>query len=227
VRIRQKCRKIIIGLIISLSALMFGYSLKEITSVPIKKIMEEYSITSVEALTAQSILIGILPIGSILGAIITKFLIKRFRRLVGIYIFTVVNIVAVILINITTFPTLIVGRFIEGVCIGYYCAIAPVYLKEIAPKELRKMLGLFFSFGKVVGVLVVIAMELIFDTLEVDLGWRVLLSMTAVFSLLQAVLIYFFGSDTPTEMIEKGQKEEAKKIIEEFYFKEYVDEVLH
>jgi len=29
-------------------------------------------------------------------------------------------------------------------------------LKEIAPKELRRMLGLFFSFGKIVGVLIVI-----------------------------------------------------------------------
>lgn len=34
-RVKSKTRKIFIGLIISLSALMFGYSLKEITSVPI------------------------------------------------------------------------------------------------------------------------------------------------------------------------------------------------
>jgi len=91
---------------------MFGYSLKEITSVPIAVLVVKYSITSVDALTAQSILIGILPIGSVLGAIITKFLIKRFRRLTGIYIFTILNILAVILINITTFTTLIIGRFI-------------------------------------------------------------------------------------------------------------------
>jgi len=108
---------------------MFGYSLKEITSVPIATIMTEYSITSVDSFTAQAILIGILPIGAVLGAIITKFLIKRYRRLTGIYIFTIVNIIAVILINITFFTTLIIGRFIEGICIGYYSAIAPVYLK--------------------------------------------------------------------------------------------------
>jgi len=126
--------------------------------VPIAVIMAHYSITSVNSFSAQSILIGILPIGSVFGAIITKFLIKRFRRLTGIYIFTIVNILAVILINITTFTTLIIGRFIEGICIGYYSAIAPVYLKEIAPKELRRMLGLFFSFGKIVGVLISIAL---------------------------------------------------------------------
>jgi MFS family permease len=202
-----------IGLIITISALICGYALKDMTSVPIKKIVQEYKITSLDPSTAQSILIGILPIGSILGSILTKYLIKRYRRLTGIYIFTVVNILGVILININSFASLIVGRFIEGVCVGYYSAISPMYLREIAPKELRKKLGLLFSLGKVVGVLVIIAMELSFHALEVDLGWRVILSMTAIFSILQAILIYFFGSDTPTEMIEKGEKEKAKKII--------------
>lgn len=105
---------------------------------------------------AQSILIGVLPLGAIFGVIVTSFMINRFRRLTGIYVFTVVNVGAIILVNITTFGTLIGGRFIEGICVGYYTTIAPIYLKEIAPKELRRMLGLFFSFGKIVGVLIVI-----------------------------------------------------------------------
>jgi len=62
--------------------------------------------------SAQSILIGILPLGSVLGAIATKFMIKRLRRLHGMYIFTLINIVAVVLVNITTFGTLVAGRFI-------------------------------------------------------------------------------------------------------------------
>lgn len=66
------------------------------------------------------------------------------------------------------------------------------------------MLGLFFSFGKIVGVMLVIGLELIFDAVQLDIGWRVLLSMTAGFSVLQAILIFFFASDTPTEMIQKG-----------------------
>lgn len=183
---------------------MFGYSLKEVTSVPIATLMTEYSIT-IDKFAAQSILIGILPLGAILGVIVTKFLITRYKRLTGIYIFTVVNVGAVVLINITTFGTLVAGQFIEGICVGYYTTIAPIYLKEIAPKELRKMLGLFFSLGKIVGVLIVIMIELILDAAPSPIGFRIILSMTAVFSILQAILIFFFGSDTPAEMIEKGK----------------------
>lgn len=79
---------------------------------PIKKIVQEYDITSMDSFSAQSLLIGILPIGAIIGAVITKFMIKRYRRLSGMYIFTLINIGAIVLVNITTFGTLIAGRLI-------------------------------------------------------------------------------------------------------------------
>lgn len=203
---------------------MFGYSLKEITSIPIDILVEEYHITIAKS-TAQSILIGVLPIGAILGVVITKFLITKYRRLTGIYIFTIVNVGAIVMININVFGILVAGRFIEGICIGYYTTIAPIYLKEIAPKELRKMLGLFFSLGKIIGVLVVIIIEMILDEYPSPIGYRIILSMTAVFSILQAILIFFFGSDTPAEMIEKGKEDKAMKIIKEFYKEDYQKEI--
>ena len=79
---------------------------------PIKKIVQEYDITSMDSFSAQSLLIGILPIGAIIGAIITNLMIKRYRRLSGMYIFTLINIGAIVMVNITTFGTLIAGRFI-------------------------------------------------------------------------------------------------------------------
>jgi MFS family permease len=112
---------------------MFGYSIKEITSVKIDVLVSVYGIT-MDKFIAQSILIGILPIAAIIGSVITRVLIRKFRRLSGIYVFTFVNVGAIVLVNITTFYTLLLGRFIEGICIGFYSAIAPVYLKEIAPK---------------------------------------------------------------------------------------------
>ena len=68
------------------------------------------------------------------------------------------------------------------------------------------MLGLFFSLGKIIGVLIATFLELIFDAAPFDFDWRILLSLTAFFSVIQAILIFFFGSDTPTEMIERGNE---------------------
>lgn len=207
---------IAIGLIISISALIFGYGLKEVTSVPIAILMHEYQIPIAKS-AAQSILIGILPIGCIFGTIITKWLIARYMRLTGIYLFGVINVGAMVLVNINNFGIFVAGRFVEGICLGYYTTIAPIYLKEIAPKELRKMLGLFFSLGKILGVLVVIMVELLLDINPSPIDYRIILSMTGVLSILQAALIFFFGSDTPAEMLEKKNSEQAMKIIENLY----------
>jgi hypothetical protein len=63
-------------------------------------------------------------------------------------------------------------------------------------------MGLFFSFGKVIGVLLVIFVEIIVvKILDLSYAYRIILSLTAVFSVLQSVLIFFFGSDTPYELI--------------------------
>jgi hypothetical protein len=48
---------------------------------------------------------------------------------------------------------------------------------------------------------------------NLDIGWRVLLSLTAGFSVLQAVLIFFFANSTPAELIERGEHKEARKVI--------------
>ena len=66
-------------------------------------------------------------------------------------------------------------------------------------------------------MLVVIIIELLLDIEPTPIDYRIILSMTAVLSILQAILIFFFGSDTPTEMIEKGNEEEAIRIIEQLY----------
>ena len=77
-------------------------------------------------------------------------------------------------------------------------------------------MGLFFSFGKVVGVLISIFVELIVvQALNVDYAFRIILSLTVFFSVLQSVLIFFFGSDTPTEHLERGDHAKAKEIITE------------
>lgn len=110
-RLKSTTQMILIGFIISLSALMHGYSIKEITSVPIKTILAEYSIT-LDSFSTQSILIGVIPLGSVFGSIITHFILKKYRRLSSLYIFTFFSVLAIILVNITTFATLVIGRTI-------------------------------------------------------------------------------------------------------------------
>jgi sugar phosphate permease len=97
--------------------------------------------------------------------------------------------------------------------VGYYVTIAPICLREMSPIELRRMLGYFFSLGKIVGVMIVISLTLIFAATSVAIYWRVLFTLSCGFAVLQAVLVFFFVRETPTELIEKGLNAEARKQI--------------
>jgi predicted MFS family arabinose efflux permease len=99
------------GIIISISAVIFGYGLTEISTIPIGTLAEIYGITFSHSV-AQSILIGIMPVGGIFGAAINQFFIKHFNRKNSLLIICGLMLLSVGLLMITTQYTLIIGRFI-------------------------------------------------------------------------------------------------------------------
>lgn len=139
---------------------MFGYSLKEITSIPVDTISANYGIEMDENLL-QGLLIGVMPFGGLFGSLLAKSFLQSITRLRGMHLALPVLVLSILIVQITTPVTLFLGRFLEGVCIGYYVSIAPIYLKEISPKQMRSVTGTFFGLGKIVGVLTVILLELI------------------------------------------------------------------
>lgn len=98
------------GLVISLSALMYGYSMKEITSVPIEEIAKHYNF-SMNHMILQGLLIGIMPFGAIFGSIVAFFLNTRVKRITGLHLSTAIIIIAIGIVQITSPIALFLGRF--------------------------------------------------------------------------------------------------------------------
>ncbi|EGZ29437.1 hypothetical protein PHYSODRAFT_249258 [Phytophthora sojae] len=109
-----------------------------------------------------------------------------------------------------TFVTLLFGRLIVGVAIGFASMTVPLYIAEVSPPDIRGRLvslntalvtgGQFFS-----GLL---------DALlaDVDGGWRYMLGLAAV-----PAAVQFFGflllPESPRYLISKGRMEEAKAAL--------------
>ena len=72
---------------------------------------------------------GIMPLGGLLGSLMSNFLITTVTRRQGMHVGVPLLGLSTLLIQITTVATLFLGRFIEGICIGYYISIAPIYLQ--------------------------------------------------------------------------------------------------
>ena len=116
------------GIIISLSAMIFGYGLTEISTISLSVLVAEYHIEFNPQL-AQGLLIGIMPLGGVFGALLNKPMMKYVSRKKSTFLLTVFLCFAAGLIQITTVYTLFIGRFLEGVCIGLYVSVGAIYLR--------------------------------------------------------------------------------------------------
>jgi MFS family permease len=200
---------------------MFGYSLKEITSIPVDTIISNYGI-ALDRNLLQGLLIAIMPFGGLFGSLLAKSFLTQVTRLRGMHLALPVLLLSIAIVQITTPATLFIGRFLEGVCVGYYVSIAPIYLKEISPKHMRATTGTFFALGKVIGVLTVILLELLLG----EGAWRFLLSVTAVLAVVQSALLAVVGVDTAHEWIGRGDRERAVGALLKIYPRAEVEEVL-
>lgn len=57
----------------------------------------------------------------------------------------------------THLSMLIIGRVFLGICCGGFCVAAPLFIGEIAQKEIRGTLGSFFQLNITIGILFVYA----------------------------------------------------------------------
>ncbi|XP_016491712.1 sugar carrier protein C-like [Nicotiana tabacum] len=116
---------------------------------------------------------------------------------------------------------LIIGRVLLGCGIGFANQSVPVYLSEMAPFKSRGALNIMFQMSITIGIL---AANLInYFTAKIKDGWRYSLGGAVV-----PAIIFIVGSlclpDTPNSLIERGNKEEAKRRLQIIRGIENVDE---
>ncbi|KAK4479653.1 hypothetical protein RD792_015180 [Penstemon davidsonii] len=107
---------------------------------------------------------------------------------------------------------LIIGRLLLGVGIGYTNQSVPVYLSEMAPPKLRGALNIGFQMAITIGILA--ASFINYGTSHMrENGWRVSLGLAAVPAVIMSVGAVFLP-DTPNSLIERGQREQARDMLQ-------------
>lgn len=190
-----------------LGGLLFGYDTGIIASA-LLFIRDQFELSSFE----QGVVVSIVPLGAAAGALIAGRLSDRLGRkkviLGGAVLFVCGSIVSAISGGVLV---LVAARAALGLAIGLASAIAPVYVSEIAPTEIRGRLITLFQLAITVGILVAYLVGLAFESSE---GWRWMLGLGA----LPALLLFFGVARAPISprwLVLKGRNDEARAQLAE------------
>ncbi|KAJ4868977.1 Polyol transporter 5 [Raphanus sativus] len=108
---------------------------------------------------------------------------------------------------------LMFGRFVAGVGVGYALMIAPVYTAEVSPASSR---GFLTSFPEVfinAGIMLGYVSNLAFSKFPLKLGWRFMLGIGAVPSVILALGVLAMP-ESPRWLVMQGRLGEAKRVLD-------------
>ncbi|KAL5550511.1 hypothetical protein UlMin_000687 [Ulmus minor] len=142
------------------------------------------------------------------GASLTS---KKFGRKITIQAASVFFVLGAILNTAANdIAMLIVGRLLLGAGVGFGNQAVPLFISEIAPARYRGGLNICFQLLITIGILC--ANVINYGTSNMHNGWRISLGGAAV-----PALILLIGSllisETPTSLIERGQKEKGLEVL--------------
>ncbi|CAN6463388.1 unnamed protein product [Victoria cruziana] len=108
---------------------------------------------------------------------------------------------------------LIVGRLLLGVGVGFANQSVPVYLSEMAPAKIRGALNVCFQLAITIGIFAANLVNYGTSKIQGDYGWRISLALAAVPAIMMLAGAAFLP-ETPNSLIERGQVDKAKTILQ-------------
>ncbi|KAM4873365.1 solute carrier family 2, facilitated glucose transporter member 5-like isoform 3-T3 [Thomomys bottae] len=174
--------------------------------------MDEYSLTLLWSVT-----VSMFPFGGFVGSLLVGPLVNKFGRKGALLFNNIFSVVPALLMGCSevarSYELIIVSRLLVGICAGVSSNVVPMYLGELAPKNLRGALGvvpqLFITIGILVAQLVGLRSALANET-----GWPILLALTGIPAVLQLLILPFFPESPRYLLIQKKDSDAARKALQ-------------
>ncbi|VDK32188.1 unnamed protein product [Dibothriocephalus latus] len=209
------------------SSFQFGYQTGVINA-PLKVIEEfianvtisRHKLPRKEFIAAMSsLIVAAFPIGGVVGALVGSPMSNKMGRKLSLFILNVPMAAGSLLMMCSvlanTFEMIIVGRILVGLACGAFTAIAPVYLAEIAPVNIRGAAGIVHQLAVVIAILVsqVLGLTEVMGTATL---WPYLLGLTIIPSVVLLLLLWTCP-DSPRYILLNRLNEESAKTALQWY----------
>uniref|UniRef100_A0A3P9C3Z2 Solute carrier family 2, facilitated glucose transporter member 5 n=1 Tax=Maylandia zebra TaxID=106582 RepID=A0A3P9C3Z2_9CICH len=205
------------------SSFQYGYNVSVVNS-PSQFMQQFYNTTYMERYHSPmeenvltllwSLSVSMFPLGGFFGSLMVAPLVNKFGRKGTLLFNNIFSIVPAIMMGVSeiakSYEIIIVARFIVGICAGLSSNVVPMYLGEIAPKNLRGALGIVPQLFITVGILCAQVLG-IRNILGNSTGWTLMLGLTGIPAAIQLLLLPFFPESPRYMLIQNGDEKKATK----------------
>lgn len=160
--------------------------------------------------------VSIYCIGGAAGAFSAGYLADVLGRKGAIILVNIFSIMGGLLMGLSyvanNFEMIIVGRLVIGFYAGVSVTIVPLYLAEISPSNLRGAIGTVHQLFITIGILVAQALGLF--AFKYETGWPILLSLTAVPSIIQLFVMPFCPESPRWLYIKRERESDCEAVLQ-------------
>ncbi|XP_026723128.1 solute carrier family 2, facilitated glucose transporter member 5-like [Athene cunicularia] len=164
-----------------------------------------------------SLTVSMYPLGGSFGSLMVWPLVNNCGRKGTLLINNIFSITAALLMGTSelaeTFEVMIFSRFVMGIFAGLASNVVPMFLGEVSPKNLRGAIGIVPQVFVTAGILVaqIFGLNVILGNAE---GWPLLLGLTVIPTLIQALTLPFLPESPRYLLIQKGHGEQARRALQ-------------
>jgi len=194
---------LLVAAIAALGGLLFGYDTGVISGA-ILFISKDFGLGR----TLTEFTVSVVLAGCILGSIAAGYLADRIGRRTSLLVAGVIFGAGAIGSAFSPeIVSLLTSRFVIGVGIGITSVVAPLYISEVSPAEIRGALVSLYQFAITVGILGAFVVDY---ALAHDEAWRWMLGLAVVPS---TILItgMLFMPESPRYLFKAGRDEDARR----------------
>ncbi|KAG5863667.1 hypothetical protein JTB14_025655 [Gonioctena quinquepunctata] len=163
-----------------------------------------------------SLMTSVFCIGGMIGGATTGFIADRFGRKGGLLLNNILVLLATISMTTSkaasSYELIIFGRFLIGINSGLNAGLAPMYLAEVSPINLRGAVGTVYQLVITISILIsqILGLSSILGT---DKLWPTLLAMTIVPAIFQVITLPFCPESPKYLLLSKGNEPQARSAL--------------
>ncbi|PSN63955.1 general substrate transporter [Corynespora cassiicola Philippines] len=220
-RDRFRPRILIMGVLVSMGGFIFGYDTGQISgflNMPdfLQRFADQKSETGEISFShsRSGTIVGLLSIGTLIGALIAAPIADKFGRRISIIIWNIIFCVGVIVQVTTTYKwyQVALGRWVAGLGVGGLSVLTPMYQSETAPRYVRGALVSCYQLFITLGIFTAYCINYGTESTQGARSWRLTMGIGFIWP---AIMVFgmLFMRESPRWDYRNGNADRARTTI--------------